>query len=348
VNTQHLPVGYTSRPATMEDAEPAVTLFNACSNELVGETPHDADEQRVEWRTPRFELDRDTRVVCAPDGALVGYAEVWDTDEPHVRIYSWGRVHPQHRGRGIGSALLAWEEERARKAIAKAPEGARVSLHHGALKLDEKAQSLLEGRGFDPVRSFRRMVIEMEKAPPTPAWPEGVRVRSLDPASDLEGMVRSVRATFVDHWGHVDSPFEDELEQWRHWVSEEKDFDPSIWFLATADEAIVGTCLCWPKRNEDPEMGWINVLGVDRRWRRRGLGLALLHHAFGAFHRRGKRRVGLGVDGASLTGATGLYEKAGMRVVRESIAYEKELRPGKDLSRQSLDEEGGNDDEGLA
>jgi len=42
--------------------------------------------------------------------------------------------------------------------------------------------------------------------------------------------------------------------------------------------------------------------------------------------------VGLGVDAQSLTGATRLYEKAGIRVERQYDVYEKELRPGKDLS----------------
>jgi len=75
---------------------------------------------------------------------------------------------------------------------------------------------------------------------------------------------------------------------------------------------------------------------VRRPWRRKGLGLALLLHSFGEFYRRGRRRVGLGVDAQSLTGATRLYEKAGMRVARVYNTYEKELRPGVDLSTQSV------------
>ena len=60
--------------------------------------------------------------------------------------------------------------------------------------------------------------------------------------------------------------------------------------------------------------------------------LALLHHSFGELYRRGKRKVGLEVDAQSLTGATRLYEKAGMRVDRQYDVYEKELRSGRDLS----------------
>jgi mycothiol synthase len=89
---------------------------------------------------------------------------------------------------------------------------------------------------------------------------------------------------------------------------------------------------------EDPDLGYVNTLGVVRPWRRRGIGLALLHHAFGELGGRGKKRVGLGVDGSSLTGAVRLYEQAGMHVERRRILYEKELRPGVDLTTQSLEE----------
>jgi mycothiol synthase len=340
---KNLPRGYKERPARIEDADRAVALFNACSKKLIGETPHDVDEQRVEWRTPRFNLETDTRVVLAPDGAIVGYGEVWDVEEPHVSIHSWGRVHPDHCSRGIGGALVGWQEARAREAIPNAPADARVALHHGVWQQDERAHRLLEAHGFKLVRHFWRMVIEMDGPPREPAWPEGITVRTFDPAVDLEATVRSVRDAFQDHWGHVDTPFDQELRFWEHWISEEKDFDPSIWYLAVERGQIVGTSLCWPKRHEDPEMGWINVLGVCRGWRRQGIALALLHHSFGAFYRRGKRKVGLGVDAASLTGATRVYERAGMRPVRQSDAYEKELRPGRDLSRRTLLDEGSSD-----
>ncbi len=83
-------------------------------------------------------------------------------------------------------------------------------------------------------------------------------------------------------------------------------------------------------------MGYVHTLGVRRPWRRRGIALALLHHSFGEFFNRGKSKVSLHVDAKSLTGATRLYEKAGMHVDRLSHNYEKELRPGKDLSTQSV------------
>jgi ribosomal protein S18 acetylase RimI-like enzyme len=119
---------------------------------------------------------------------------------------------------------------------------------------------------------------------------------------------------------------------------ENPDFDPSLWFLAMDGDTIAGISLCYPKVTEDPEKAWVAELGVRRAWRRHGLALALLQHSFGEFYRSGKRRGGLAVDSQNLTGATRLYERAGMRVIRQFDRYEKEIRPGIELSVQTLSE----------
>ena len=104
-----------------------------------------------------------------------------------------------------------------------------------------------------------------------------------------------------------------------------ENFDPSLYFLATAGDQIAGMALCFFKQ----EKGWVQILGVRRPWRHLGLGMSLLNHAFGEFYRRGARVVELGVDAQNPTGATRLYQRAGMQVAHEFVVYEKELRPGR-------------------
>jgi ribosomal protein S18 acetylase RimI-like enzyme len=65
---------------------------------------------------------------------------------------------------------------------------------------------------------------------------------------------------------------------------------------------------------------------VRRSGRGRGIGLALLLTAFGEFRRRGIPRASLSVDAESETGATRLYERAGMHVAYAWEFWEKELR----------------------
>ena len=60
------------------------------------------------------------------------------------------------------------------------------------------------------------------------------------------------------------------------------------------------------------DIGWIHMLGVRPAWRKKGLGLALLHHSFGeilpAWDEDHRSRCGC-IQRAA--GATWLYQKAG-------------------------------------
>ncbi len=327
---------YGMRPATLDDLEASVAMFNACSRQLIGSDEFTAENYRAEWQMPGLNLETDVRVVVAPDGQIAGCMEVWDLSDPHVRIHTWGRVHPDHQGRGIGSALVQWAEDRARQAIPKAPPGARVFMTTGVHSADTAAHDLFNKAGIRLIRHSWRMVIEMETLPPAPEWPHGITVRPMRVGQEARAVVEAVRGSFRDHWGYVERPFEDDYKLWTHFMNNDPNFDPSLWFVALDGATIAGVSLCWPKANDDPEMGWVGTLGVLRPYRRRGLGLALLRHSFAEFYRRGRRKVGLGVDASSLTGATRLYERAGMRVARVYNMYEKELRPGTDLSTQSI------------
>jgi ribosomal protein S18 acetylase RimI-like enzyme len=115
----------------------------------------------------------------------------------------------------------------------------------------------------------------------------------------------AVEDAFRDLWGRPRNTFESFVRE-----TEKESFDPSLWFLAVEGDEIAGVTLCKTLANE----GWVAVVGVRRPWRKRGLALALLRHAFAEYHRRGVRKVLLSVDAESITGAPRLYGRAGMRV----------------------------------
>jgi mycothiol synthase len=330
-----LPEGYRVRPASMDDLEATVEMFNVEARHMVGVDKFILQEIGNEWQTPGFDLDTDSRVVSTLDGQIIAYCEVWDL-KPHVSLRCWGRVHPDHTNRGVGSYLLEWAAERARLAIPKAPPQSRVILEGSVICLNQAAQDLFTEAGLQQVRYALRMVIELDNPPPAPQWPEGIEVRTLVVDQDEWAMTNAVIESFRDHWGFVERPIEEEHERWMHYIKNNDDFDPHLYFLAWDDDQIAGTSLCWPKSHDDPDMGWVDVLGVRRPWRKQGLGLALLLHTFGEFYRREKPRVGLGVDAQNLTGALRLYERAGMHSdpERQYVIYEKELRPGEDLRTQ--------------
>ncbi|MEX2421836.1 MAG: GNAT family N-acetyltransferase, partial [Actinomycetota bacterium] len=71
------------------------------------------------------------------------------------------------------------------------------------------------------------------------------------------------------------------------------------------------------------DIGWVQQIAVRKDHRGRGLGGALLHHAFREFFERGKRTTGLSTD--SRTGALTLYEHVGMSVTHSYRHYAKDL-----------------------
>jgi ribosomal protein S18 acetylase RimI-like enzyme len=182
------------------------------------------------------------------------------------------------------------------------------------------------------------MEIDLHAAAPLaePQWPEGITLRSADPGN-LERDARLLHETemesFSDHYGYTPAPF----EEWWHFRTQFNRPEPELWLLAMDGEEVAGMALVASQRPGQPDLGWISSVGVRRPWRRRGLALAILLHAFQLLAARGRQRVGLGVDSQSLTGATRLYEKAGMRVVREFYEYERVVRDGRDLRTTSLD-----------
>jgi len=174
------------------------------------------------------------------------------------------------------------------------------------------------------------MKIEMGAPAPAPVWPAGIGVRTNVPGIDDRAMYEADQEAFQDHYGYVPVS----LETWLHLIKTCPDFDPVLFFLAIdlATGEIAGVSLCAPYLTESPDTGYLADLGVRRPYRRKGLGLALLRHTFGELYRRGTTKVSLAVDSDSLTNAVALYERAGMHVYREFHRYEKELRPGRELT----------------
>ena len=286
---------FALRPATLDDLPEAVEMFNLASRAAIGRDEFTLEAYRNEWSDPRIDLAADTRLAQTPDGKIVGCVEVWNS-APYVRSWIWGLVHPELRGQGIGTTLMEWAEGRGRLALERAPAGTRVYLSAACLSHDQPAVDLLSDRGFRPVRHSLTMERDLAAPPPAPAWPAGITVRTMRPGEEL-AVYRAADESFRDHWGHIDLPEEEGFENFKHRALEDPAHDPSLWFLAVDGAEIAGVALCDPQRGAETDLGWVSTLGVRRPWRKQGVALALLYHAFGALRARGKRRVGLGWTG---------------------------------------------------
>jgi len=149
---------------------------------------------------------------------------------------------------------------------------------------------------------------------------------------DLEAVLAVINDCDLADDGMLDHSI-DELKAF--WQSSNFNLETdALWFMAFDGDQLAGGILCEYERGLD--LGWVGSVAVRRPWRRKGLGNALLHHAFAEYYRRGVYKVGLAVDSQNLTGATRLYERVGMHVALQRNTYEKELRAGEELSTQSV------------
>jgi len=125
----------------------------------------------------------------------------------------------------------------------------------------------------------------------------------------------------------ADDPFWQEVtpSSFRAFYLGARGFDPALWLLAWDGDELAGLSLAYPEREADAALGWIATLGVRLPWRRQGLGEALLRLSFSDLYARGLRRVGLGVDAQNVTGALRLYERVGMRAIRRSDNWRRQV-----------------------
>ena len=267
------------------------------------------------------------------DGRLGGLAECWNF-APHVSNWLWARVEPELRGQGIGTALMQWAEARARARLEQAAPDLLVACRTECNGDDQPTNALFRDLGFTAIRGSLTMERSLTGELPAVALPAGIIIRPMQPGEEA-AVYRANAEAFRDHHGHVETPFEEGFARMQQHNAANPYFDSSLWFVAIDSGEIAGMALCVPQRNDFPA-AWIDALAVRRPWRKQGVGLALLYHSFGELRARGHQRVGLSVDAQSLTGATRLYERAGMHTTKQSLLYEKIIRDGLDVSTQEL------------
>lgn len=259
-------------------------------------------------------------VVGSPDADLVGYAQL-DLDDvgegPSGELF----VHPAHRRRGLGRALLAAAVAAAGDAD---PRGRLRLWAHGD---GVAARALAARSGFARTRVLWQMRRSLRTPWPEVPLPDGVALRAFRPGDDEDAWLGVNARAFAHHpeqgrWTRDDL----RLRMAEPW------FDPAGFLLAVdpADDRLLG--FHWTKvhparlradGSHEQAAGEVYVLGVDPGGHRRGLGAALTVAGLAHLRDRDLAEVLLYVD-ESNAAAVALYERLGFGVYATDVSYQRE------------------------
>ena len=303
------------RPATRGDLPEVVDLLVACDIAEVGAPDTTAADVEADWGMEGFVLARDAWVAVDAGEHLVGYSYVGDqfrTGELEADLW----VHPELWEPGLATRLLSFAERRGRElAAARSYEAPMLNIFCIGLNRAKRDLLLLHGHALS--RTVYRMAADLSDGAAALPVPEGIVIRPFRMDVDEHVMHATMNEAFTDHFRQSKEPF----DAWKARLLGHADFDPDLWFLAWDGDQAAGALVAY----DHGDLAWVKGLGVRRPWRRRGLGGALLAHAFAALAARGQLRVELGVDAEGETQPLRTYERAGMHVTFTYELYAKQL-----------------------
>lgn len=289
-----LPTGLTARPLVMTDSRAVFEVMAAQEQHDTGEIAIEEADIVGDWQRPSYDVSAGTLGVFEGD-RLVAYAEYMGADRGDAA------VHPDHRGRGIGTAIAGWMQERARAAGA--------SVVGMPVPMGSAGDRLLEALGYH-VR-WNSWVLQLPEGATVPHrdLPDGYALREAT-ADDYEACWTVLEDAFLE-WSVRDrEPFDDFVAR----TVKRPGFESwNLRLVTDASGTVVGVTVVYPFGTE----GYVDRIATRKDQRGRGIAQAMLVDAFAVAREHGALTSGLNTD--SRTGALGLYEKVGMQVTQNWV-----------------------------
>jgi len=322
--------GYTFRFARREDL-PAIHQMLAWVVAADRTTFLSSLEDMLnQFMDPWSDPEKDYLIALTPDGQVAATGRVYVNPVPQRErnAFLGGDVHPEHRGRGLGEAILTWMEARGRQRLLEFPADLPRSLRTACLDYLADRIQLFEQHSFSPVRSWYRMRRDLSQPVPDEYLPSGLILDNYRPELD-RALMDTFNESFSDHWGFEPITYED----WQQFIIHAASFRPELTFLALDSEGrgtqIAGFSVNVVREEDNQRQGItegiINELGTRRPWRKRGIASALVCASMRAFKAAGLDYAGLGVDTENQTGALDLYERLGFKVIKRSVTFSKSI-----------------------
>ena len=244
-----LPDGLTARPLELTDVGAVTAVMAASELAVLGRVLIEEAYLLGDWKRPSFDLASGTVGVFEGD-ELLGYAEVTGPGRGDAA------VHPDHFGRGIGTALARWMQDAARA------EGQR-----------EIGMPVPSGSPGEH-----------------PGLPAGYTLRIATPA-DVEPAWNVTEDAFLEWSERPKQP----LEDWITGVTGLPTYQPwNLQIVLAPDGTVAGTVHVTLDSNAP--IGFVDKVAVRADQRGLGLAKCLLAAAFAAAREHGAERSELSTD----------------------------------------------------
>ena len=208
----------------------------------------EADFIRSDWTRAGFDPERDAWVVTDPAGVVVAYG-LAVPDGPGA-VESWGAVHPDRQGQGIGAAVLERIERRSAELLAGAPGG---TFRHVIDAGDEAAPRLCAPVACGPCAGSATCsstsTAPSTRVPSRPAW----RSSPWTPVATCAPCTTSSSAPSPST-----GPLPGAVRALGHECGGRPGYDPGLWLLARAGDEPAGILVAEVLDGQ----GWIADLGV--------------------------------------------------------------------------------------
>lgn len=259
------------------------------------------------------------------DGQVIGYSRVtWRIENSGDWIYlHFGFLLPEWRCKGIGGAMLRYNQNRLRQIAAEHEDGVPRYFESFAWDTEVANQTLLRSEGFKAVRYGFEMVRPLSDPIEEKPLPEDLDVRPVLP-EHYRAIWDANQEAFQDHWGY--SPAQE--EDYQRWLNESI-FQPDIWQVAWDGDQVVGMVLNFLMEAENAKYnrkrGYTEDICVRRPWRKQGVASALITRSLKMFKEMDMTEAALGVDTQNISGALRLYESLGFQPVKRHTTYRKPM-----------------------
>ncbi|EEP73282.1 GCN5 N-acetyltransferase [Micromonospora sp. ATCC 39149] len=311
-----LPADWAARRPTLDDVPGILAVVHAADTFAIGHPDFDAEDVKAALTAPFFDPARDSWLVSDPQGRLVAWSVV-DNPTGVGREFVDVLVDPE-RAEAVRAPLLALMLDRVAERAAERSLPA-LTVRASAYPPETRWVTELTEAGFSRVKRYVRMSRDLAGLPAEPPPPPGVTVRPLRAGDedDLRLFHRIYDTAFrdtpdyepagYDHWRERLPAYD---RTWDEWFVAEVDGEPAG-ALQSSDQAL------------EQDSGWVRTLSVLPKYRRHGVGAALLWRAFTVYAAKGRRHAGLGVDLTNPTSPATLYRSVGLREMRWTDMYER-------------------------